>query len=213
MLISCRYRIMVEEDIIQAIFLHYIGLMWSVKLREILHPAFRGTTWKPSHATTAEQDQTRKYYTGQEGETWLNSESLRRRTFMDNFLLAPLPNSLEDGFGGIFTPFLSSFFLHPKLTIYRLRQQHIRHQLRSLGQHRPGQKSRRAPNAPPRNGNRRPHRPGNTRSSRCSPIRSPMVRNQPSTQHHLRHTSISPSSLGMDRFFPQISRGPIECIP
>lgn len=87
------YSIHMHEDLLQAIFLHYIGLKWSAFLKQ----AFKGlraglTVWKSNQATVPKDDRRRRnYYLGSEGlNTTPNVQDMRHSTHLSKYFVHQL---------------------------------------------------------------------------------------------------------------------------
>jgi len=99
-----KYRIMMDEDVLQAIFIHYIGMNWSANLKRILGEAIRYTDiWKKNEQPPQEELDRRRYYLGENRSQFKagsNVESERQRTYREDFFLSLLPSDIWDGAGG-----------------------------------------------------------------------------------------------------------------
>lgn len=102
-----KYRIMMDEDVLQAIFLHYIGVTWSVSMKTTLSEVIRYTRlWKHNSHVPQEEIDRRRYYLGdwRSGRTVEESsnsvEHERQRAYREDFFLSQLPSSVYEGAGG-----------------------------------------------------------------------------------------------------------------
>ena len=57
-----KYRVLMDEDILDALFLQFIGIKWSVKFKNILLEFFRSYAWKSSPMTIPKRDLERRQY-------------------------------------------------------------------------------------------------------------------------------------------------------
>ncbi|KAG7084971.1 putative polyketide synthase [Colletotrichum scovillei] len=98
-----KYRIWMDEDVLQAIFIHWIGINSCVSLKRTLTDlvSLDGTDqvwrWHAEPPMTERQMQRRAYYLS---ELPMLSFGLRRKNFIDHFCLAALPsqvNTLNEG--------------------------------------------------------------------------------------------------------------------
>lgn len=102
-----KYRIMMDEDILDAIFLHYIGTMWAVKMKNILRDTVRngeqiGEIWKTNVLPSRLRDR-RKYFLGEDRiaqETSDNVEAARLDMYRQDFFMSQLPSAVTEGAGG-----------------------------------------------------------------------------------------------------------------
>ncbi|CZR69054.1 uncharacterized protein PAC_18955 [Phialocephala subalpina] len=99
-----KYRIMMDEDVLDAIFLHYIGMSWSVGMKSILceigdRPGF----WKHHVNIPQKVKDCRRYFLGEYrfGEEAGGSvEKARQDMYRKDFFLSQLPSSVTEGSGG-----------------------------------------------------------------------------------------------------------------
>jgi hypothetical protein len=100
-----KYRIMMDEDVLQAIFLHYIGVTWCVSMKRVLTEAIRYThLWKKgSPLPPQEEEDKRKFFLGSNvvhEEKNGGIEKWRQYTYSNDFFLSQLPSSVYQGAGG-----------------------------------------------------------------------------------------------------------------
>jgi hypothetical protein len=99
-----KYRIMMDEDILDAIFLHYIGMSWAVKTKTILCLLFKkDELWGPNRTTARNIQDRRSYYLGSDmvsQELSDNVEETRRSMYQNEFFLSQLPSTVMEGAGG-----------------------------------------------------------------------------------------------------------------
>ncbi|KAI1938095.1 hypothetical protein LOZ66_003683 [Ophidiomyces ophidiicola] len=71
-----KYRAYMDEDILDAMFLHYIGVKWSIQFKELFMSLFNSHAWKAQSARIPKQDiERRKYFlyeNGREGRDEYN---------------------------------------------------------------------------------------------------------------------------------------------
>lgn len=95
-----RYRFYPDEDLLQSIFLHYIGMRWAVEL----HSRFREvlSAWKPSLDPISSQDKRRLHFflnitNGLDGGPMPGTiGAIKEEHFQDEIFLDQLPNSFEE---------------------------------------------------------------------------------------------------------------------
>ncbi|EED21555.1 conserved hypothetical protein [Talaromyces stipitatus ATCC 10500] len=92
-----KYRVFMDEDLIDAILFHYIGLKWSVEFREAFLQFFDSRAWKSNAKTIpkAKIDR-RQYFTGQ-STTNASVDNLRRNMYRGSYFMSQLPGSLDEG--------------------------------------------------------------------------------------------------------------------
>ena len=99
-----KYRIMMDEGVLEAIFLHYIGITWSVSMKTTLGNLIEYTRiWKRDSRIPQEEVDKRRYYLGDyrsHQEARENVEKERQRVYREDFFLSQLPASVYEGAGG-----------------------------------------------------------------------------------------------------------------
>ncbi|KAL8794441.1 MAG: hypothetical protein Q9195_003028 [Heterodermia aff. obscurata] len=127
-----KYRVMMDEDILQAIFLHYIGLTWSVKTKGALRRIVQNNkVWKKSNIAMSRSEKRRREYflgsstTGTQGLAWT-----KQNKYEMDYFLAQLPDSVEAGARGGYDDDEDDNARADVKTPFRIRQQ-LLHQLAS----------------------------------------------------------------------------------
>jgi hypothetical protein len=99
-----KYRIMMDEDILDAIFLHYIGMSWNVGMKTVLCDVARYTgIWKHKVNVPEDISDRRRYFLGEHRSRFeINTgvEKARLDMFRDDFFLSQLPSKVWQGAGG-----------------------------------------------------------------------------------------------------------------
>ncbi|KAF4992916.1 hypothetical protein FGRMN_6860 [Fusarium graminum] len=100
-----KYRIWMDEDVLQAILIHYIGIKCCVALKSALHEfiSSNDTIWKWHAGPEPSRDEKlrRKYYmtTGADSKTNISTE--RKWQYKNKFFMSQLPETVESiGSGG-----------------------------------------------------------------------------------------------------------------
>jgi hypothetical protein len=96
-----KYRIMMDEDILQAIFLHFIGITWSVALKRCFRALVANkSVWKGAVRMPREDLYRRQYFLGND-DVFINDGWLpeTERMYEEDYLLCSLPNTVEEGAG------------------------------------------------------------------------------------------------------------------
>jgi hypothetical protein len=95
--INGKYRIMMDQDILQAIFLHYIAVSWCVEFKSrFSHLTYEKRFWKgPSEMTEDEQART-MFFRGSTRDPSRGVVHGKMAAFRDTFLLSTLPNELPE---------------------------------------------------------------------------------------------------------------------
>lgn len=92
-----KFRIMMDQDILQAIFLHYIAVSWSIRLERHWVSLARSKFWKNSDKPSDLADSRREYFLGQDTKYPRGVAAHESRIFHRNFLLSAMPVSLTHG--------------------------------------------------------------------------------------------------------------------
>lgn len=98
-----KYRIMMDEDILDAIFLHYIGVMWSSGSHNDLVQFVRfDGVWRGKASISEDVKDRRRYFLDRSG--WgverAGVEKLRQDMFHRDFFLSQIPWTVYEGAGG-----------------------------------------------------------------------------------------------------------------
>jgi hypothetical protein len=96
-----KYRIMMDEDILQAIFLHFIGISWSVALKQRFRALVANkSVWKGAIRMPREELYRQQYFLGNDAVSitggWVPDTE---RVHEEDYLLCSLPNTVEEGAG------------------------------------------------------------------------------------------------------------------
>lgn len=95
-----KWRVLMDEDVLQALLIQWIGTCWAVYTKEILKSTRRSRTlWKQPLRLSYEEATKLEYYLEHDCDT-PNAASERLKTYVQNFFLAPLPDKfLEEAVG------------------------------------------------------------------------------------------------------------------
>ncbi|KAJ5511838.1 reverse transcriptase [Penicillium expansum] len=94
-----KYRVFMDEDLLDALLLQYIGTMWAVKLRKVFETFLGSNAWKTLREDIPENHkEMRKHFLGRGA----NNDSgrineLRRETYADEYFMSQLPTSTAEG--------------------------------------------------------------------------------------------------------------------
>ncbi|MCJ1278830.1 hypothetical protein MMC21_006649 [Puttea exsequens] len=91
-----KYRVYADEELIQAILLHHIGMTWAVHMKRSFTTFFHSGAWKqssrkPLNATARRHRQ--DYGLDKQDQTNVRNE--RRDRYQENYFMVQLPNSYE----------------------------------------------------------------------------------------------------------------------
>ncbi|KAF2637716.1 hypothetical protein P280DRAFT_457319 [Massarina eburnea CBS 473.64] len=89
-----KYRIMMDQDILQAIFLHYIAVLWCAQLKDIFSPLPADEKfWKGAPKMSEDERARHKYFTNDTLDPQAGIESHQMKAFRETFFLSSLPGS------------------------------------------------------------------------------------------------------------------------
>jgi hypothetical protein len=93
-----KYRIMMDQDILQAIFLHYVAVSWCGRLKTLFStlPADK-KFWKGPEKMTEDEKAQHKFFTSDMPDESSGLVDEQISEFRNTFLLSSLPRSLTDG--------------------------------------------------------------------------------------------------------------------
>jgi hypothetical protein len=96
-----KYRIMMDEDILQAIFTHYIGTTWAVHFKRTFAVfVYDFSTWQGQERMPREERLRQEFYLGKDQVPPCGGvERTRQQIFHKHYFLTALPNSEKEGAG------------------------------------------------------------------------------------------------------------------
>jgi hypothetical protein len=95
-----KYRVFMDEDVLDALLLHAIGLRWAVKFKEVFTAFFESRAWKRSDRPIPKVDKKRReYYLGERSSHSdnLNVQGKRREQYAADYFMTQLPETLSEG--------------------------------------------------------------------------------------------------------------------
>lgn len=94
-----KYRFYMDEDLLDALLLQYIGTKWAVRLRVVFVDLLWSREWKLLREDIADEHiNRRKYSFGRNGiETIDRINDLRRQTYVNDYFMTQLPTSEQEG--------------------------------------------------------------------------------------------------------------------
>ncbi|CAG8288714.1 unnamed protein product [Penicillium salamii] len=94
-----KYRFYMDEDLLDALLLQYLGTKWAVKLREVFVEFLHSREWKPLREDVSEEYiNRRKFSFGRSGITTTGRiNELRRGTYEEDYFMSQLPDSEQEG--------------------------------------------------------------------------------------------------------------------
>lgn len=92
-----KYRVYMDEDLIDTILLHYIGLLWSITFREAFLNFLRSSAWKSNTKPISKAEIDRRQYFLGNGSGSGTVDELRSEMYERDFFMSQLPRSLNEG--------------------------------------------------------------------------------------------------------------------
>ena len=101
-----KYRVFMDEDILDALLLQYLGTTWSVEFRRVFDTFLHSHAWKPLRENISEEHkERRRCFLGQSGSseiTHVNKipkgvNETRKKTYEDEYFMSQLPTSVNEG--------------------------------------------------------------------------------------------------------------------
>lgn len=90
-----KYRIMMDQEMLQSIFLHYIAVSWCMHLKSMFKRIIDDYRfWHTYQRASAEAEGRREYFTGNTRSSYQGMEYARWNSFRDNFFLSAMADSL-----------------------------------------------------------------------------------------------------------------------
>lgn len=95
-----KYRIFMDEDILDALLLHTIGMKWAVHFRSSLTAFFQSPAWHTVGKGIPQADRDRRrYFLGEEGNTF-SVDTKRKEQYEEDYFMSQLPISEAEGTRG-----------------------------------------------------------------------------------------------------------------
>lgn len=92
-----KYRVYMDEEIVQALLLHFIGIKWAVHLKTVFSNFFHSGAWKQSSRKSLDrQARARRQDFGLETRERHNVRNKRRDRYQENYFMVQLPSSFDN---------------------------------------------------------------------------------------------------------------------
>ncbi|KIW42895.1 uncharacterized protein PV06_06399 [Exophiala oligosperma] len=96
-----KYRVFMDEDILDALLLHIIGMKWAVYFRHQFVAFFRSHAWKTTGLTIPKADQDRRnFYLGKDSSGSATIAAIRLQQYADDYFATQLPMNEHEGTRG-----------------------------------------------------------------------------------------------------------------
>lgn len=94
-----KYRVFMDEELLDSLLLQFLGSRWAVKLREVFTSFSASYAWKQMHEEIPDEfKERRKYFLGErvvKRGSCINDERLK--TYKRDYFMSQLPDSLDEG--------------------------------------------------------------------------------------------------------------------
>ncbi|KAK8067023.1 hypothetical protein PG997_013770 [Apiospora hydei] len=93
-----KYRIWMDEDVLQAIFVEFVGIRCCTMTRECLKDFVRDApswSWTPGPVPSKTEQLRREYYLNEQFSAYRNTDRVRKDRYMSHFLLSQLPQTVH----------------------------------------------------------------------------------------------------------------------
>ncbi|KAJ5082435.1 hypothetical protein N7532_011478 [Penicillium argentinense] len=94
-----KYRVYMDEDLLDSLMLQYLGTKWAIKLRSVFTKFLESHAWCPIQEKIPEEHKERRKYflgtTSPPGSSSINK--LRSETYRQEYFMSQLPDSAEEG--------------------------------------------------------------------------------------------------------------------
>ncbi|KAJ5771338.1 uncharacterized protein N7511_003389 [Penicillium nucicola] len=93
-----KYRVFMDEDLLDALLLQYLGTTWSVEFREVFEIFLHSHAWKPLREEIPEEyKERRRYFLGTDPNKTQNKvNETRKKTYENEYFMSQLPTSVDD---------------------------------------------------------------------------------------------------------------------
>ncbi|KAF7507500.1 hypothetical protein GJ744_010431 [Endocarpon pusillum] len=95
-----KYRVFMDEDVLDALLLHGIALRWAVEFKNVFIKFFRSRAWRRSDRTIPKLDKERReYFLGEETQRYSGSNvhEKRRDQYYEDYFMTQLPEDISEG--------------------------------------------------------------------------------------------------------------------
>ncbi|KAJ5126968.1 reverse transcriptase [Penicillium atrosanguineum] len=96
-----KYRVFMDEDLLDGLFLQYLGSRWAVMLRKVFTKFLNSYAWSPMNDDVPDEHKDkRKYFQSSRFHTEVQGHSineLRKETYYNDYFMSQLPESTDDG--------------------------------------------------------------------------------------------------------------------
>ena len=93
-----KYRVYMDEEILQALLLHFVGMKWAVHFRATFKAFFHSGAWRQSSEKSLDGPARwkRQRFLGRERAHTQSIRNERRETYQDDYFMSQLPRTFKD---------------------------------------------------------------------------------------------------------------------
>ncbi|OCT45477.1 hypothetical protein CLCR_01415 [Cladophialophora carrionii] len=96
-----KYRVFMDEDILDALLLHTIGMKWALHFRSCLTEFFESPAWRSAGGSVPQTDKDRRrWFLGEESNPSTAVETKRKELYAHDYFMSQLPISESEGTRG-----------------------------------------------------------------------------------------------------------------
>ncbi|KAI4131894.1 MAG: hypothetical protein LQ341_006325 [Variospora aurantia] len=94
-----KYRVYMDEELLQALLIHFIGVRWAVHLKDAFTTFFHSGAWKlSSHRAPDRKARARRdFFLGKDYSPPDTVRNERRKDYEEDFFMTQLPSTIEEG--------------------------------------------------------------------------------------------------------------------
>ena len=93
-----KYRVFMDEDVLDALLLHALGMSWAVEFKSVFTTFFDSFAWQRNSKRLPKLDRERReYYLGNDRDENDTVQSKRRSMYADDYFMAQLPIDVSEG--------------------------------------------------------------------------------------------------------------------
>ena len=96
-----KYRVFMDEDVLDALLIHAIGMRWATELKSRFTVFFNSYAWqRNNHSIPLADRERREWYLGSQENTSRNVPEARRDAYASDYFMTQLPETMEEGYRG-----------------------------------------------------------------------------------------------------------------
>lgn len=92
-----KYRVFMDEDLLDSIMFQYLGLKWAVTFRNAFDRFLNSMAWEPlrEYIPKREKDRRRYYFSGNSNSAGFNVNKVREDTYKNEYFMNQLPKTVD----------------------------------------------------------------------------------------------------------------------